>query len=233
MTIQNRDQFLNRIAASLGRPRLTEEVERPKWSVNPQHEVLNGRSQEDLIDVLEKQCRIIHTAFKRTDRDGLKQVLKETIKDYNGKSVIVPKDPRNEEYGLLNLFQESEQYIETHIWDDTKQKENQIFAERADIGITFSDITLAESATVTLFHQKNHGRTISLLPHSYIAIIQKETIVPRMTQATQQIHEALAMGKDVASYVSFISGPSNSADIEMNLIVGVHGPVHATYIVVD
>jgi L-lactate dehydrogenase complex protein LldG len=54
-----------------------------------------------------------------------------------------------------------------------------------------------------------------------------------MTQATKRIHELNSQGQDIASCVSFISGPSNSADIEMNLIVGVHGPVKATYIVVD
>ena len=119
------------------------------------------------------------------------------------------------------------------LWDSAKERENQVFAEQADIGITFSEITLAESATVTLFNDKDNGRTISLLPRCYIAIIPRSTLVPRMTQATKQIHEAHIQGREVSSCISFISGPSNSADIEMNLIVGVHGPVQATYIVVD
>src|SRR5699024_2619168 len=133
---------------------------------------------------------------------------------------------RNEEFGINDLFAElddSNDY-EFIVWDTKRGKDNQVIAERVDIGITFSDIILAESATVTLLTDKNNGRSISLLPKTCIAIIPKSTIVPRITQATQQIHEAHQSGQDVASCVSFISGPSNSADIEMNLIVGVHGP---------
>jgi len=53
-----------------------------------------------------------------------------------------------------------------------------------------------------------------------------------MTQAAERIHQENIEGNSVSSCVSFVTGPSNSADIEMKLIVGVHGPVAATYIVV-
>jgi|SRR5690625_597888 len=234
MVIQNKASFLNNVAANLGRPRRTKGVERPAWSYKPQEEVFNGFTQDELIDVLEDQCDLIHTTFKKTDLDGLKKTLKETINNY-GKSVIAANDKRNDEFGINQLLQnmEVEEDLDIHIWDPEKGKENQVFAEQADVGLTFSDITLAESATITLFNNKNNGRSISLLPKTYIAIIPKSTIVPRMTQAAKQIHDANQRGQDVASCVSFISGPSNSADIEMNLIVGVHGPTKATYIVVE
>lgn len=233
MRIQNRESFLNSVADRLNRPRRTQGVERPTWSVYPQYEVFKDATGAEMVGILEKQCEAIHTDFIQTDQQNLPSVLEETIKKYDGKSIIVPNDSRNEKYGLNRFFNDLEGNVNVHIWDYKLGKENQEIAEQADVGITFSDITLAESATVTLFHNKNHGRSISLLPKTYIAIIPKNTLVSRMTQAANQIHEAIQKGEHVASYVSFISGPSNSADIEMNLIVGVHGPIKATYILVE
>lgn len=233
MTIENREPFLNKLASRLGRERRTEGVQRPKWSVTPQYEVFKGMSQDELSDTFENHCTVIHTEVKRTDRAGLASVLQETIEGNGGKLVVTSNDPRHQEYGVAKFFEDARGQLDVHVWDPAAGKENQQIAERADVGLVFSDITLAESGTVTLFHNKNNGRSISLLPKTFIAIIPKSTLVPRMTQAAQQIHEAQSKGVDVASYVSFISGPSNSADIEMNLIVGVHGPIKATYILVD
>ena len=187
----------------------------------------------ELVDVLVIQCNVIHTAFKRTNRDGLAKVLAETLDSYGCKEIIMSNDVRYEEFGLVKYFEEQKNQLNVHVWDPSIGKDNQMIAERADVGLVFSDITLAESGTVTLFNNKNNGRSISLLPRTFIAIIPKSTLVPRMTQAAKYIHEAQSAGQDVPSYVSFITGPSNSADIEMKLIVGVHGPVKATYIVVD
>ncbi|GAA0604695.1 lactate utilization protein LutC [Virgibacillus siamensis] len=234
MTIQNRESFLDNLATKMGRPRRREGVERPNWSVRPQDEVLAGATKDELVDVLQEHCSVIHTNFKRTDREGLLTVLRETIDEFDGKKIVASNDSRNKTFGLDELYSIlGAEGNDVHHWDETKGEKNMRVAEQADVGISFSDITLAESGTVTLFNNKHNGRSISLMPRAYIAIIPKSTIVPRMTQATQQIDAENAKGNDVSSCVSFVTGPSNSADIEMNLIVGVHGPVEVTYIVVD
>ena len=93
MTIQNRDQFLNTIASSLGRPVRTK-VERPSWKYLPQHEVLKNASQDELVEVLKKQCENIHTAFYETTTANLADTLQQVIKDYGGESVVAWKDER-------------------------------------------------------------------------------------------------------------------------------------------
>ncbi|RBW69573.1 LutC/YkgG family protein [Bacillus taeanensis] len=234
-TIQNREKFLNKLAANLGRDRRTEGVTRPEWKHQPQWEVFRGLSQDELMDVLKKQCQRIQTDFVETTSFDLVQTLKNVVTNYGGGPVITWNDDRFAECGLSGLLNDEwpREQIEVNVWDPSIGNENIELAERANVGITFSDKTLAESGTVVLFSDNDKGRSVSLLPTTYIAIIPKSTIIPRITQAADEIHEKINNGEEVASCVNFITGPSNSADIEMNLVVGVHGPIKATYVVVN
>ncbi|WP_226660143.1 LutC/YkgG family protein [Pseudalkalibacillus hwajinpoensis] len=233
MAIHNREAFLDNLAGQLGRSRKIK-VESPHYSVHPQERVFQGATQDELVEKLEDQCKVIHTSFMRTDLERLGETLRSVLLNYDVTKVVGASGPRNDETGLSNVYTELQaEGYDIHIWDKNKGQENITFAEQAGAGIVFSDLTLAESGTVALFNDRYNGRSISLLPETFIAIIPKSTLVPRMTQASQLIHEEEKKGNPISSCVSFVTGPSNSADIEMNLIVGVHGPVKATYIIVD
>jgi L-lactate dehydrogenase complex protein LldG len=234
-TIQNRDSFLNQIASQLGRPRISKPVQRPNWNFRPQDEVLKGATQDELLDVLTEQCKRIHTSIYKTNLKELPATLNEVVTNYGGGPVVTWKDERFSKWGLDSLMKSDwdSQQIEVYEWDHTKGSENITKAENANVAITISEITLAESGTVVLFSDENKGRTVSFLPATYIALIPKSTLVPRMTQAAQKMREIHQQTGHVASCINFITGPSNSADIELNLVVGVHGPVKASYIVID
>jgi L-lactate dehydrogenase complex protein LldG len=234
-TIINRETFLDSISARLGRSSHKETVQRPNWKHQPQYNVLEGYSKDELLEVLRKQCKIIHTDLIETTSENLIDTLSKVAEGYGGGPIVTWNDGRFDSFGLTPLIKNEwpKQGVDVHVWDPSLEDENRTFSEKANIGITFSDVTLAESGTVLLYSNRNNGRSISLLPTNYIAIIPKSTIVPRMTQATGKLHQMVEAREAIPSCVNFVTGPSNSADIEMNLVVGVHGPVRASYVVVE
>lgn len=234
-SIQNRDGFLTQIATSLGRDRWTKNPPARNWQHQPQHLVLKNETVDELVDVLRLQCEKIHTTLVETNLKELENTLKETVSNHGGGPIVSWKDERFSKWGLSPLMNDRwpSEGVSFHEWDYTKEKENISFAETANVGITISEITLAESGTVVLLSDKDKGRTVSFLPATLIVLVPKSTLVPRMTQAAQKLRSIHEEGKHVASCVNFITGPSNSADIELNLVVGVHGPVKASYILIN
>lgn len=228
-TIQNENTFLAKIAKNLGRDPITEGISRPVWKHAPQMEVLKNATQDELVEELREQSTRVHTKVHLTNSSQAAHVLQQVIEELGHGPVIIPKDQRFIDYQLMDVLNDNG----VHIWDHQIGRKNIERAERANIGITFSEITLAESATVVLYSDKDHGRSISFLPACHVSIIPKSSIVPRMTQAAKALRSKVEQGELVPSCINFITGPSNSADIEMDLVVGVHGPIKAVYIIVD
>ena len=226
MTIANRDTFLTNIASRLSRAPLTEKPAR-QWQHMPQLDVLKDKTLDELVQILIKQCSNIHTTVSTCTVANLQTTLQKTMADYGNGEVVYSNDPRFEQLGVRPFLKGLEKSYE---WDASNGQNNIQIAERANIGIVISDLTLAESGTIMVKTNEHVGRSLSYLPANSIAIILKSTIVPRMTQAAQQLRQS---EQPVASSIHFITGPSNSADIEMNLVVGVHGPVKMTYIIVE
>lgn len=234
-TIHNRDKFLNQIASRLNRPRVSAQIERPKWKFQPQYEVYKNETQDQLLEILKEHCKKIHTKIFTTELRDLPAIVNNVVAEYGGGPVVTWKDERFSKWGLDSLMKKEwpAQNIHVFEWDYTLGKENIEKAENANVGITISEITLAESGTVVLFSDKDKGRTVSFLPATSIMLIPKSTLVSRMTQAAVKMREIYQNTGHVASCINFITGPSNSADIELNLVVGVHGPIKATYIVIN
>lgn len=234
MAIENREIFLKKIAARLGKDEVSKKIEKPQWKYAPQKRVLKGASQSQLIEVLKNQCKLIHTDLIETSLANLPQTLEERVSDYGGESIVTWRDNRLKEWGVTSKLDElHKQGVAYYEWNHEAEAENIALAEKANIGLTISEITLAESGTVVLFSDKHKGRTVSFLPEKSIILVPRSSIVPRMTQAADYIREKIKESGVIPSCINFITGPSNSADIEMNLVVGVHGPINATYMIIS
>ncbi|MFD2727895.1 LutC/YkgG family protein [Enterococcus camelliae] len=230
-TNENRENFLDHLAGCLKYERHSLKDSAVPFMNDLPHETLNDLTQDELLEVLKKQCAALHCQLLTTSLADLPATLATQIQEYGEGSMILPDDPRFEEYGLADFTHRPN----TYIWQKgaDKRQANIFEAQRSNIGIAFAEYVLAESGTVALESSAGQGRSLHFLPTNYIAIVPISKMVPRITQATDHYAAKIKAGEATGSALNFISGPSNSGDIEMVLVEGVHGPLHVTYVVVE
>ena len=92
--------------------------------------------------------------------------------------------------------------------------------ERCELGVTGADHGLADTGSLVLVNGPGRGRLASLLPPVHVAVLP-------VTRLVWSLSDALAASPQLAtsgSNLVVITGPSRTADIEMTLTRGVHGP---------
>lgn len=101
-------------------------------------------------------------------------------------------------------------------------------AESADIGISTVEFAIGESGSLCMDGFSFEARIVTMLPPIHIAFVNANNVVPGISEAFEVISKVYDDG-----YVSFITGPSRTADIERVLTIGVHGPSRLVIIAVD
>jgi L-lactate dehydrogenase complex protein LldG len=88
-----------------------------------------------------------------------------------------------------------------------------------DCGVTDVRFAVAETGSLVIDGSREHARALSLVPPVHLAIVQPQNLLADLVD----LFERLARDAQPRNTV-IITGPSKTADIEMNLVTGVHGP---------
>ena len=97
---------------------------------------------------------------------------------------------------------------------------DQLFA--CDAGVTTAQWGIAETGTLVLESARELSRVVSLVPPIHVALLSARCICDSLGEALARVRQP---GGGVASHViTFITGPSRTSDIELTLVMGVHGP---------
>ena len=100
---------------------------------------------------------------------------------------------------------------------------------KSDVGLTRAQAGIAETGTLVLDSSVERNRLVSLVPPIHIAILDALRIYPTLSETLA----ALQSGAELSPAITFITGPSRTADIELTLAIGVHGPQELYVIVVQ
>ena len=89
----------------------------------------------------------------------------------------------------------------------------------ADAGVTSAQWAVAETGSLILDASAERHRLASLLPGIHVAIVPVSRMLATMGEALAKAHAA-----GPSPCMTIVTGPSRTADIELTLVVGVHGP---------
>jgi len=98
--------------------------------------------------------------------------------------------------------------------------------ESSHAAITGCDYVIAQTGTLLVSAGTAGGRALSVLPPHHVVIAREDQVVPDLAAALDLAAERYA-GK-WPSFLSFITGPSRTGDIERILVLGAHGPKRLT-----
>jgi L-lactate dehydrogenase complex protein LldG len=99
---------------------------------------------------------------------------------------------------------------------------------QVDVGLCTAQIGISETGTLVLCSETEMHRLVSLVPPASVIVLYAQDLVPDMasTLRTLESHR-------LPTTTSFITGPSRTADIELTLAVGVHGPRSLDVILIE
>lgn len=150
------------------------------------------------------------------------------------KSVVTWKHPLIESLNLPDAL--ASQHVPVYITELKDGDADEIFREKerarlhnhivaAYIGITSADFCMAETASLVLRTRPGQARSVSLVPSIHIAVIHLNQIIADLKELYTLIQrDTDGSGQGLTNCMTFISGPSKTADIEANMVHGAHGP---------
>ena len=151
-----------------------------------------------------------------------KNAAVDLIKQSGAKKVVAVECPLQRAAGIHQAIQELGTELHSAAADIAAH------AATADIGISGVEFGVAETGSVCLDAYSIESRLVSTLPPIHVVFMNSNNVVPDIAAAFDIFSQVFERG-----YISLITGPSRTADIERVLTIGVHGPSRFVIIAVD
>jgi len=100
--------------------------------------------------------------------------------------------------------------------------------ESCSAGITECDALVAQTGSVLVTSRSAGGRALSVLPPHHVVLARRDQLLADLPEAFAFLKRKYA--PNYPSFISFITGPSRTGDIERILVLGAHGPKKLTII---
>jgi L-lactate dehydrogenase complex protein LldG len=178
---------------------------------------LNGDGDLSLVEQFRNSLNSVDgNCIVADDEAGVVESMKQIIENLRG----TPLHPRRIAVSDSALVQRLAKQLEPEVEEIAITPDAaSLFAY--DLGISSAQVAIAETGTLVLKSTDERHRLVSLLPPVHIALVEARKICRTLGEALQLLRPD---GAELSPAITFVTGPSRTADIELTLAIGVHGP---------
>ncbi len=193
----------------------------------------DGKMRIDLLDRITETGKMLNmVVISAKDTVSMTTAIAEIAAAENSewgekKSVVAWNHPLVESLDLFTALEPLNipVHFPNSMTGTDRQAKFRMHAESALIGITSADYCVAETATMTMKSRMGRPRCVSLLPSIHIAIIRLDQILSTLKELYMLLKwDPDEQSEGLSDCLTFITGPSKTADIEATLVQGAHGP---------
>ena len=249
MENSQQEAFINKIRSALGRSandmpadtdlctsRFTEEtrdiLERIKNRSDAERQQLLDRFIEMAVPI---NLNVVVLKEEDSVAAAIAELVRSKDPEWSDKkSIVTWKHPLIERLNLSEAL--ADQNVAVHVAEFGNSESDEISMENerqqlrqyvidSYIGITSADYCMADTASLVMRTRPGQGRSVSLVPSIHIGVIYLEQIIRDL----KELYALLSFDPDVrqeglTNCMTFISGPSKTADVEATMVHGAHGP---------
>ncbi len=169
-------------------------------------------------------------AFSVANRVELAQKMKQVILERGIKKAMCWDHPELEKLNMEEMFSDAQASLTK--WPVAEKSSGWKKAAAAmEAGIVWADMVMAESGTVVLPQAPGQSTSVCVLPLTFIAICTTAQLVDGFAPVMKTFKQRY--GTTLPTTITFISGPSRTTDIEMDLTIGVHGARYVYTFILD
>ena len=219
--MSSRGEILQRIRANLAS---SEADSRPAGELGLR--TLKNNDPENLVRMFAEQLELVKGVCHRASSlDAAAEALRAIVVDHHVRNIVRSSEPI-----VIELLERVVGAFEIRTPDSPR---NELLD--CDIGVCTATLGIAEHGTIMMSSgqamlDNRRVRHVSLLPKIHVAVLRASDLVGTIAEALLRASKMGDSERPLPPAVTFATGPSRTADIEQQLVLGVHGP-HSQHVI--
>lgn len=165
--------------------------------------------------------RAVKTEIYWVRQNNWQETLLQVIADKKINNLLFSSKTEHGKTASEAISQRLPETILTDFTEEIDSWKEDLF-HKIDAGFTDVRLGIAQTGTLLLTPDKDQPRSMSLVPPIHIALFDTSKLMPHFFAATDALK--LKEQDRMPSNIVLISGPSKTADIQLTLAYGAHGP---------